>query len=165
MVDYFEGGFPAEFPRILGRNGNPLPGFVRFWAGVRARAAELYGVRNRSVKPGIDFAITEVVRCKSRAEVGVPQALSTCLQRHFARTLSQSPAVVVVILGETAAKAIKVPAEPRAAVTEWFGRTRHLLWLPHTNARMDRTFAKLYADVQLSSAKADLAAARAGSTD
>ena len=43
---------------------------------------------------GLDYALTEVVRCKSRQERGVPEALGTCSSRYLARTLELSAARV-----------------------------------------------------------------------
>lgn len=53
------------------RDGTHAPGWVRFWAAVRARASELLG---RSAIAGFDYAISEIVHCKSDSEVGVSAA-------------------------------------------------------------------------------------------
>jgi hypothetical protein len=69
---------------------------VRFWSEVRSRAAELY---ERAVTPGEDYALTEVVHCKSRKNYGVKQALKECSDRYLSRVLLHSNANVVVCLG------------------------------------------------------------------
>jgi hypothetical protein len=47
----------------------------RTWANTHQVAVELIGA---SAHPGINYAITEVVHCKSRAAIGVPEAAATC---------------------------------------------------------------------------------------
>ena len=46
---------------------------VRYWTMVRSHANALLG---RSAIPGVDFAMTEVVHCKSKAETGVRKRLA-----------------------------------------------------------------------------------------
>ena len=70
---------------------------VAFWREVRARATELY---ERPVTPGRDYALTEVVHCKSRKNDGVEQALNECSKRYLSRVLSYAEAKVVICLGE-----------------------------------------------------------------
>jgi hypothetical protein len=50
---------------------------TRFWFAARARASELL---ERSAVAGHDFALTEVVHCKSAAGSGVAEAYPTCVQ-------------------------------------------------------------------------------------
>lgn len=79
-----------------------------FWAKVRARAAELLG---DGVRPGIDYALTEVVHCKSKAEMGVAAATDECAERYLRPTLEVAAAPLIVTLGEKA----------RASVAARFG--------------------------------------------
>lgn len=48
--------------------------WVRFWAAVRKQAFRLLG---HLAVPGVDYAMTEVVHCKSAGERGVADALCT----------------------------------------------------------------------------------------
>ena len=50
---------------------------VAYWVAVRARARELI----RNAVPGRDYALTEVVHCKSKDEVGVASASEECSGR------------------------------------------------------------------------------------
>jgi uracil-DNA glycosylase len=68
----------------------------RTWLGLRRTMDELLG---RPADPGIDFSLTEVVRCKSNNGVGVRRAAPTCTSMYLQRTLSLSPAPVIVALG------------------------------------------------------------------
>jgi hypothetical protein len=63
---------------------------VRYWASIKRRAIELLPA---GVEPGVDYALTEVVRCKSRSEKGVGRAVETCVPNYLKTTLELSPAV------------------------------------------------------------------------
>ncbi|MCF3607522.1 hypothetical protein L2E81_13290 [Planktothrix agardhii 1033] len=52
---------------------------TQFWAAVRKRAIELL---QRDVIPGFDYALTEIVHCKSHHEIGVEQAQEQCVQAY-----------------------------------------------------------------------------------
>lgn len=97
--------------RFLRQDGVYSPRPVNFWSHIKERAGELLG---RSPEPARDFAMTEIVRCKSKFEAGVPQAAPACAGRYLDRTLALSPARVVVILGvparETARPLLGLPA-------------------------------------------------------
>ena len=148
IIDYFEnrfGGGRKEWikdgTRGLSKDGSHL-GATMFWAAVRRRAAELL---QRDVTPGIDYALTEIVHCKSRAEQGVRQALDHCKGRYLSRVMKASAARVVVALGSLARQALTAElcvsdnARLRGPV-EFFGRERVIACLPHPNARTKRTF-------------------------
>lgn len=72
---------------------------TQYWRVVNAIAEELLG---RLPRPGHDYALTEVVRCKSIKERGVRQALDKCSGLYLARTLETSGARVLVALGKLA---------------------------------------------------------------
>ena len=108
ITEYFEfrfGGKPLSSVEdgIYNRlPGAPRTGRTAFWVQVRARAAELLETTPANVKPGKDYALTEVVRCKSVKQYGVAEALSTCTQMYLKPTLDASAATVVVVLGKCA---------------------------------------------------------------
>lgn len=141
---YTHKAFPACFPRNLNARGEPNRRPVAFWTGIRARAAELYEKPNTEIVPGRDFALTEVVHCKSQGERGVPEALQECMTRHSSTTTSLSGAAVVIVLGDMAARALQIPSIPAVREVHWSGSARLLVWLPHPNARKPRKFEGLY---------------------
>jgi uracil-DNA glycosylase len=107
-----------------------------------ARAREL--IPGRDVRPGIDYALTEAVRCKSRGEHGVEEALETCSDRYLRRTLELSGAEVVVVLGRIAARAVQrhLGVSRDRVVHEGVlvgRRPRAIVFLPHPNARTARS--------------------------
>jgi hypothetical protein len=114
-----------------------------FWAAVRQRAIELL---QREVRPGVDYALTEIVHCKSKSEIGVAEAKKRCVPRYLRRVLALAAAKVIVVLGKPARQAAQeefgIPEDavvygPQALC----GRERMLAFLPHTNYRGPRTFA------------------------
>jgi uracil-DNA glycosylase len=146
LMRYFETGFPDCFPRIRGLDGKVSPRPVQFWCFIRARAAELWGLPSPALIPGVHFAITELVHCKSRNEIGVEDAIGDCMQLHWQAVLTAMRACVVVILGSHAQRQLGLrplhvysPSEPHPGL-----EGRWALTLPHANARLPRTLAHHY---------------------
>jgi hypothetical protein len=141
--------YESAFDRFIldGIRSRGATGPTRFWIEVRSRARELIG--NRPVEPGRDYVLTEVVRCKSKNENGVPEALSICSGRYLERTLMATAAPVVVFLGTKAEQAAwDVLGVPRSVGIRCDQHvTRHVLagtdrligFLPHPNHRGPRT--------------------------
>lgn len=152
--DFFDGRFDEERDRPWIEGGartrqkaGDLSGPVRFLSFVRRRASELLGSEAR---PGIDYCLTEVVHCKSRREIGVRSAVGRCADLWLDRVLRVSGARVIVVLGDIAAAAVGEHADLNLArerrtvgPVELGGRARDLVFMPHPNARMRRTFAIL----------------------
>jgi uracil-DNA glycosylase len=162
-IDFFEERFTSE--RGWVRNGRTLlrdgtfysKKRVRFWSAMQNRASELLSTSGSPARPGIDFAITEAVRCKSTGEHGVAEALAACSGRYLERTLSLSGARVIVGVGETAICALRVllslPAPEQspmigrkplygiAGPIPVGGRGRHFAFLPHPSSAYRKTFA------------------------
>jgi hypothetical protein len=151
LIDYFMnrfGGGREEWiqggSRGLRVDGSYSKG-TAFWRFVRNRAQELL---QREPKPGIDYALTEVVRCKSENETGVDSAADVCSERYLERTIAAARAPVVVILSSWAKVKIcsllnldSIGVNQILGPVEIGGRERLLAFLPHSNARVARTFA------------------------
>ena len=140
IIRYYQNGFDLDGP--IGEKGYNS---VAFWRGVRARAAELLG---RDAAPGVDFALTELVHCKSTGERGVAEAHLTCAGRWLDPVLGVSGASVVVLLGRQARdhcvarwKLDKGQAVYWDVATP--GRERAVVVLPHPNARGKRKVGDL----------------------
>jgi len=105
IVDFFEhryGRWMAEGTKGLRKDGtrgkaNP------FLSSSKKTAERLL---ERPPIPGIDYAVTEVMHCKSKKEQGVPAALGECTRRHLGRILHAAGAKVVVVLGGRANEAV-----------------------------------------------------------
>jgi hypothetical protein len=61
----------------------------------------------RDVVAGRDYALTEVVHCKSASEGFVKEARRPCVDRYLEAVLAISPAAVVFIVGLHAARAVE----------------------------------------------------------
>ena len=94
-------------------DGSPLK-VVRYWTSVRAWARELLA----DAIPGEDYAVTEIVHCKSVDEIGVHEAALTCYNLHASNVFSVSPAKVVVVLGKFAREAL-LGAERTCRACRW----------------------------------------------
>ena len=142
IVAYFDGRFGdapsapiADGRRVLNSDGSRSRASP-YLSSVRLRAREL-GLE----RPGIDYAMTEVVHCKSRSEAeGVAAASAACAAAHFAPLLAACGARLVVFLGAHAAAAAQRhlgldPAVPLHGPLPVAGRSRWVVFLPHPNAR------------------------------
>jgi hypothetical protein len=105
---------------------------VRYWIGARARAREL--IVHRPVVPGRDYALTEIVHCKSPDEYGAREAASTCADRHMERVLSASAARIIIAVGAFAWEWFlgeKGDPPPSPIARYIGGRQRLLAFTPH----------------------------------
>ena len=129
-------------------NDGRYSGAVRFLAAIRRRAAELLDRPAESAVPGTDYALPEVVRCKSRSEIGVRSAASECSSRYLHRTLEASGARVMVSIGAFAATAIRdllgtKTSDAFVEQTNIGSRTRHVAFLPHPDYWGPTTFQQV----------------------
>jgi uracil-DNA glycosylase len=117
---------------------------VRYWSVVRSIARAILGEEPR---PGHDFALTELVRCKSWNEKGVPQALETCSDLYLERTFKVAGAKVVVALGKVAREGIAshIGGASKIGLRGTFdigGRERAVLMLGHPSSGQRQTPTK-----------------------
>ena len=96
-------------------------------------------------RPGYDFALTEVVRCKSRNEEGAPGALATCTELYLGRTFQVAGAKVVIALGRVAREGIASYVGGtseiglRRRMFDIGGRERAVLMLGHPSSAQRQT--------------------------
>ena len=109
--------------------------WVRYWASIRARACELLGKNRNEIQVGYDYAITEIVHCKSRDELGVKEATSICGDRYFQRILDVSNAKVIVVLGKLAENWIRLTYKIGEKRIEMLDDGNLVVFLPHPNSR------------------------------
>lgn len=121
LFSYFENRYREDYPEN-----------VPFLTQVRAIAEHIIG---REPLPGVDFAITEAVRCKATKSAGIERAVKSCAKRHLKTTLSLSGARVILCLGATSREGFRIatdvalsPGKP----VEWDGRV--VVGLPHPSA-------------------------------
>ncbi|MBP8850753.1 MAG: hypothetical protein KBG80_09365 [Breznakibacter sp.] len=145
MEDFFINRFSKE--RIWVKNelmplkiGGEYGGWVRFWAAVRGIAKSLL---NKQPIAGQDYAITEIVHCKSTNEIGVKEAQKECVEKYLSKILECSNAKVIVCLGDKVSSVIcqyylgtemSARSKPYANGVD----SRVFIFLPHPNARKRR---------------------------
>lgn len=150
LVGFFDQRFDGHWFRegiYSRRTDGEYEAAQAFCAGIRARAREILG---RRPVPGTDYALTEVVHCKSTDEFGVAGARDTCVGRNLAAVLAHSGARVIVALGGNAAEVLRalfgvIVPDRLADVAD----DRVLLCIPHPNAREKRTLRNVLSPVQL----------------
>jgi hypothetical protein len=131
---------------------------TRFWFAARARASELL---ERPAVAGTDFTLTEVVHCKSPAEVGVAEAYATCVQTWLRPVLRAAAAPVIVLFGAHAKRAFSdlfgiEPGVPMTGPCDIEGISRIVLQLPHPNARAPKASCYPLTATQLAEARCHL---------
>ena len=150
LVKFFDGRFAdrpnapiAKGTKVLlrtGEHGRPN----QFLGLVRQLAGQITG-KGESVEPGVDYAITEAVRCKAANATGIERAVTTCAEKHLRQTLSLSGARVIVCLGRIAAQAMEIAAgiEPldRGQIVHW--GSRKVVFVHHSGARVSKDVRKL----------------------
>lgn len=74
---------------------------VRYWVYTHRLASEILRgeLAGSSAKPGEDYAISEVVHCKSQGQHGVIEALCECTHRYLKRILNHTRAEFIVAIG------------------------------------------------------------------
>jgi hypothetical protein len=128
----------------LKADGMPKP-HTQYWSWAKNRAEEL--IPNRGVRPGIDYALTEVVHCKSQEEEGVGDAAKVCADRYLSRVLDASAATVIIVVGKPAKKAITSrmpfpPPDPRLVGPVRLGsRERYFAFIAHPSSSLPKTLA------------------------
>jgi hypothetical protein len=103
IIDFFTNRFGGgrkpwiiDGKRRLNQDGRHS-GVRPYWNAAWRRAQEILG---RPPSPGIDYALTEIVHCKSKKEQGVTQALTECAGRYLRRILRLTEAAVIVSVGK-----------------------------------------------------------------
>lgn len=140
----FAGGSRAwtrSFRTLLRDGGyDTAPRAGRYWAEIHQRAIELLGPDPR---PGIDYALTEVVHCKSGGNRGVAEARTECASRYLEPVLHAAAAKVIVIVGKQAWEvfADRYGEPPRSGVirsAKVAGRERMLVSIGAPNSSEQR---------------------------
>jgi hypothetical protein len=149
VADFFTNRFSHEKKWVknelypLQKDGNYPKGWVRFWGAVRSIARVL--LDENSPVPGKDYAITEIVHCKSVSEIGVNEAMETCTEKYLDQLIMSSGAKLVISLGDKVANVIKeknnIEKNTRIA---FINEGKTLVFLPHPNARKERRLDKIF---------------------
>jgi hypothetical protein len=147
IIDFFQNRFSSSsrwVDRLCAlRKDGTRTRWVKFWAAARARVSEILERPKAEIRPGIDFALTEVVHCKSRKEEGVKEARSFCTNLYLERVLSIAAAKTIIVFGDHAKETVRnrySSADVTWHISGRLGefsiakRTRLLVFLPAPNA-------------------------------
>lgn len=154
IVDFFQNRFGGGrkvwikdglYPLRERDEYGPKKEWVRYWAAVGKRAGELWV--DRVPQAGIDYALSEVVHCKSTAERGVQCAAEECVPRYLEELVAAANATVVVCMGSWSASAVRrqwgIPESSKVHGPVRVGeRDRYFTFLPNRNARGHRSFSR-----------------------
>ncbi len=155
IVDFFVHRFDkyikdGKYPML--KNGTFRRKRTNFWSAVISTASYLLQKDKEYILPGKHFAITEVVHCKTEKEIGVLEAIDTCVELYLKDILTLSGAKVVVVLGKKAQNAlaniILLTPEPDGEHV-FIALNKTFVFLPHPNARGKRRIDKVIAYEEL----------------
>jgi len=128
--------------KVLNKNNKRERKYVRYWASIKKRAAELL---DKDPIPGQHYCLTEIVHCKSRKQKGVESAVDTCKELYLNNILRISKAKVIVGIGKLAKESLQSHFNSDAKLIE-VGK-RIIVFLPHPNARSrSKTILKKFND-------------------
>jgi hypothetical protein len=133
--------------------------WVRYWSFVRTIAKIL--LDNPNAVPGEDYALMEIVRCKSKAEEGVAEAKDVCAEKYLQKTIALSKAKVIVALGDKAKAILSAKLEIEFLPDSYCekniaGVDRMIFATPHSNARKKRTLPAILNDESIQKIKLTL---------
>jgi len=140
-------------PQLKDGDYSKKKNWVRFWAAVRSIARVI--LDTRSTNAGKDYALTEIVHCKSKDEEGVQEAMKTCADKYLDRIIKITKAKIIICLGEKASNVVK--NRYRIETTEKFFENSTMdkvfLFLPHPNAHVERKLNKILTQDELEKVK------------
>jgi hypothetical protein len=132
--------------RSLLRNGE-YGAPTRFWAEIQRRAEELID----DADPARNYAMTEVVHCKSTRNIGARAAARTRAGLYLHDVFALTIAPIVVVMGQVARRVITgmipgLPAPPDTRpLADLGGRRRIFLFTGQPGSNEPRIIARLYA--------------------
>lgn len=153
FVNRFSGGgrnWVKDGKYALDKQGNYLPA-TRYWSEIINRSKELYA---RDVYPGIDYALAEIVHCKSKDMIGVNEAKEECVKRYFWLLVEESGAKVIAVMGKSPGNIVKniINAQDKQKYFEPVvigGRKRLVLFLPAPGSSMPRKIEKVFSPKEI----------------
>jgi hypothetical protein len=106
-----------QIDRTIGKNGELLKK-VTYWSWARNIVSFIHGKDISEVSAHSDYAMTEIVHCKSKAENGVEKARMKCKDKYLERILELSNAQLIFISGQHACADIKA-IYPKEFPSDW----------------------------------------------
>lgn len=95
-----------QIDRTISKDGKLLHK-VTYWNWARSLVAYIHGKDISEISAHSDYAMTEIVHCKSKKEKGVKKARIKCKDKYLERILQVSNAKLIIISGKHACEDIK----------------------------------------------------------
>jgi len=153
IIDFFQNRFSLSgnyvknylYPKHIKEN-EYAENWIRYWGFIRSIARKLLDTWD--VVPGSDYAMMEIVRCKSHHETGVNAALDICAEKYLARTLAISKAKVIVAVGDKSrdmlAKKLGIDFIENSHIEVLIQGVKRIIFsTPHSNARKKRNLESI----------------------
>lgn len=154
----FQGKWTKDEKYIKLKNGSYDKKWVRFWSSVKNRAKEI--LPKSYVTLGKDIALMEIVRCKSKNEIGVEEAVNNCSQKFLNKTLSLSNSRVIICTGKKAEAIMKkfYNLEDKIYLEDIViaEKKRDLIFIPHSSSSKPRKLSILLTENELERVKTKL---------
>ncbi len=155
ILDFFQNRFhpdrnwTKEARRVLSKDEQTyVERRVPYWDETKSMAKDAFG---RFARPGFDYALTEIVHCKSKNRQGVKSAAKTCFDLWMNPLISLSDARVIIVLGGEANQMMsefleldgKIKFHRRVTLGS---RERIVLFLPAPGSNKTRKISKVFSD-------------------
>ena len=101
-----DGLSPDKIDRTIDKNGQ-LSDKVYYWGWARRMVAYIHGKNIEEVSAHSDYAMTEIVHCKSEKESGVEIARAKCKEKYLEKILAIAKAQLIIVDGQHACEDIK----------------------------------------------------------
>src|SRR5574344_2843407 len=80
---------------------------ILHWSSIRKTVAKLYGRSVDDVIPGVDYAMTEIVHCKTTETFCKNKPYSECTDRYLDKLVGVSGAKVILVVGGVASRIVR----------------------------------------------------------
>ncbi len=157
ILDFFENRFSKERDYVKDyiypmRKDGYAKNEVKFWSHIRIMASTLLDSKN--VIPGEDYSIMEIVRCKSRKETGVEEALRICSDKYLEKTLSMTNANTIIAIGAKSRnileKKLNIKLPKSTLIKKNIGEKERLIFtIPHPASWVVRKPEKIFKEEEL----------------
>jgi hypothetical protein len=107
----------TEIDRTISKEGELLH-HVTYWGWARNMVAFIHGKDPSEVSAHSDYAMSEIVHCKSVKEIGVRNARAKCKDKFLEKILQVSKAELIIVSGKHACEDIKA-VYPDSFPTSW----------------------------------------------
>lgn len=102
-IDFYQNRFSSKENWVNELRAKLINGFysnkISNWTQTKKRMDYLFG---NGTKIGEDYALLELVHCKSKKEYGVQSSIEECTKRFFDKIIKITPAKVLIIIGDHA---------------------------------------------------------------